>query len=78
MQGIKRLTVAGALCALASTAIAQDTGSISGRVTDASGDIAFEGARIRIQGLAAEAVSARDGRFSFPALPPGDYRLVIT
>ena len=76
---LQRVAIATAAAAFCGTAMAQaDRASLQGRVTDASGAVAFEGARVRIEGLAVEAVTQRDGRFNFPALPPGEYRLVIT
>ena len=67
------------LCAAA--AAAQTTGAISGRVTEASG-AAVAGANVEatspsLQGARAVR-SDRDGRFRLPALPPGDYRVVVS
>lgn len=76
---LQRAAIAAAAATFCGAVFAQTgTATLQGRVTDNSGGIAFEGARVRIEGLSVEAVTARDGRFNFPALPPGEYRLVIT
>lgn len=76
---LQRAAIAAAAATFCGAVFAQTgTATLQGRVTDSSGGIAFEGARVRIEGLSVEAVTARDGRFNFPALPPGEYRLVIT
>ncbi|QBG36114.1 TonB-dependent receptor [Litorilituus sediminis] len=51
--------------------------NFSGRITDASNTVYFEGAKVRIKELNLIAVSQRDGSFSFNNLPEGDYTLEI-
>ena len=51
--------------------------TVTGRVTDASGDIGFKGARVRIVELGRDVASTRDGRFSFDGVAPGRYHLEI-
>jgi outer membrane receptor for ferrienterochelin and colicins len=72
---VSRLSVIGALAALAGSAAAQ-TGSITGRVTDAEGGAPIVGARITaVSGLrtAATVVSGDDGTFRITGLPTGSY-----
>lgn len=60
------------------TALGQTTGSISGRVTDPTGErlpgVTVEATSERLQG-ARTTVTSRDGVYRFPAVPPGPYRL---
>jgi hypothetical protein len=73
-----RVLVAAIALLAAQSGIAQTTGSISGRVTDPSG-AALAGASVEatspsLQGARAATTSA-EGKFWFPALPPGKYTL---
>ncbi len=69
-----------ACLALATPAAAQQTGSISGRVTDSSGAI-LPGvsvvARADVLPGPRETVTGGDGEFQMPALPPGAYTLTF-
>ena len=59
--------------------MAQTTGDISGRVTDASGTplpgVAVEASSLSLQGTRV-IVTGRDGLYRIPAVPPGAYRVV--
>jgi len=70
------LALACATVLLSSTAMAQ-SGGLTGRITDASNTVYFEGARVELKELGVSAVSARDGSFRFTQLPEGTYTLVI-
>ena len=67
--------VLGALV-LFPAATAQDTGSISGEL-HAHGDERITLATAKLPELALSAVLAADGSFSFDAVPPGTYLLVV-
>lgn len=72
---VSRLSVVAALGALAGSAAAQ-TGSITGRVTNAEGAAPVAGARITaVSGIrtAATVVSGDDGTFRITGLPAGTY-----
>src|SRR6185369_5489304 len=69
-----------AFAALAATALAQGSGSISGTVKDSNGGV-IAGAIVTVTNLS-QAVSQttqtqRDGDFVFPQLPPGTYTLTV-
>lgn len=69
------------LCAIATPSTAQvTTGTIEGRVTDASGAV-VPGARVTItnpaQGLARTAITGEDGGYAVPQLPPGTYEISV-
>lgn len=51
--------------------------TVSGRVTDASGDVGFKGARVRLVELGRDVASGRDGRFAFDGIAPGRYELTV-
>ena len=73
----KRSTLAIACStALLNTAFAADV-PFSGRITDASNTVYFEGARVTIKELNLSTVTTRDGSFRFTKLPEGKYTLVI-
>src|SRR5690349_17474880 len=61
---------------LATPAPAQTTGSIEGTITDASGS-PLPGASVELKSPSLQgvrtAVTNADGRFRFPAIPPGTY-----
>jgi hypothetical protein len=76
-----RAFVCALVACLASPALAQQTGSIGGTVTDAQGavlpGVTIE-ARASVLPGPRTAVTAGDGRYQLPALPPGDYTLTFT
>ena len=51
--------------------------SFSGRVTDSSNTVYFEGAKLSIKELNISTVSSRDGSFHFSQIPEGEYTLEI-
>jgi hypothetical protein len=57
------------------------TGSISGTVVNANGDV-LQGARVRLMGLSQsdlqDVVSDSDGQFAFTGLAPGSYKVTVT
>ncbi|MFP4162243.1 MAG: TonB-dependent receptor plug domain-containing protein, partial [Ectothiorhodospira sp.] len=56
---------------------AHAAGSITGKVTDATGEYTFPDAKIRVEDRRVSTVSGRDGRFRLTDLPAGEYTLVI-
>ena len=58
--------------ALPAAAWAQ-TGSVTGRVTDAAGTLPLVGARIQIIGTALTGQTLQDGRYTFANVPAGSY-----
>src|SRR5690349_17361462 len=64
-----------------STALAQATGQITGRVTDATGAV-LPGVDVTLTrtdtGVARQAVTNETGAYAFPSLNPGPYRLEAT
>jgi hypothetical protein len=83
MQALCRALVSlGILVLACHTAVAQSvtatTGSINGRVTDASGAV-LPGVTITIASPSMQgtrtAVSGEDGTYRFPAVPPGEYSI---
>ena len=69
------------LCAVAAMSFAQEfRATISGRVSDAQGGV-IPGAKIVATQIGTEAkfetVSAADGLYTIPFLPPGSFRLVV-
>ena len=77
---VSRLSVLGALCALAGSAAAQ-TGSITGKVSNAEGGAPVVGARITaMSGLrtAATVVSGDNGTFRITGLAAGTYAVTAT
>ena len=70
----------GMLLALASTALAQGTGEITGTITDTSGGI-VPGASVSVTNMATGAarhvISNDAGVYSVPALPPATYTVVV-
>jgi iron complex outermembrane receptor protein len=77
---VSRLSVVAALCAIAGSAEAQ-TGSITGKITDAEGGMPVVGARITaVSGLrtAATVVSGDNGMFRITGLSEGTYTVSAT
>ena len=77
---VSRLSVLAAFCAVAGSAEAQ-TGSITGKVTDAEGGSPVVGARITaVSGLrtAATVVSGDNGSFRITGLAAGSYVVSAT
>ncbi|UZJ42965.1 TonB-dependent receptor [Marinimicrobium sp. C6131] len=64
------------LVALCAVVQAQATGTISGKVTDATGEFTFPDAEVRIEGERRREVTGRDGSFRFNNVPEGEYELV--
>lgn len=56
---------------------AHAAGSITGKVTDATGEYTFPDAHIRVEDRRVSTVSGRDGRFRLTDLPAGEYTLII-
>lgn len=56
---------------------AQETGTISGRITDATGEVPFQDARVSLEERNRATVSGRDGRFRIPDVPVGAYTLRV-
>ncbi|MBI5767264.1 MAG: TonB-dependent receptor [Verrucomicrobia bacterium] len=64
------------LLALCSALRAADTGTVTGRVSDAATGAYLEGADISVAAQSAQALSARDGSFAF-ALPAGTHAVRV-
>ena len=64
--------------ALLSPLHAAEAGSISGRVQNVATHAYLEGAIVTLEPGHQTTLTARDGSFAFPALPPGDYQIVIS
>ncbi len=62
--------------AVMNTAVAADF-PFTGKVTDASNTVYFEGAKVSIKELNVSTVTSRDGSFRFGKLPEGTYTLEI-
>ncbi len=58
------------------TALAAES-NFSGRITDASNSVYFEGAKVRLIELDITTITARDGSFRFSNVPQGTYTLEI-
>lgn len=63
--------------AQASAADSQRSGGVAGRVSDAQGEIYFEGARVEIEELQLRTSTDRSGSFRFSSVPPGTYTLSV-
>ncbi len=72
LRSVAALATTIALCAPASAGI------IEGWVTDGAGDIALEGALVRVVETGATTSTDRAGRFRFAAVPAGDYTLSVS
>ncbi|MET0232870.1 MAG: TonB-dependent receptor [Rhodanobacteraceae bacterium] len=72
MRGVA-LAVFAALAALPASAA-----TLSGRVTDASGEVGFKGAEVRIDELGRSVVTDSDGHFRIDGVPSGRYTLTAT
>ena len=70
------LSIACSAVLFNSTAFAAES-SFSGRITDASNSVYFEGAQIRIVELDLTTITERDGSFHFTKVPQGEYLLEI-
>ncbi|MEO5931449.1 MAG: carboxypeptidase regulatory-like domain-containing protein, partial [Candidatus Kapaibacterium sp.] len=78
-SGARALLLALLSIAAAIPAVAQ-SGTVTGRVTDAASGGPLAGATIRLTGGSATtrqggAISARDGRYTMRGIPPGRYRV---
>ena len=62
----------------AGQAVSATTGAINGKVTDVSGAV-MPGATVTVRSPSMQGVrtgvTAADGAYRFPALPPGDYKI---
>jgi TonB-linked SusC/RagA family outer membrane protein len=81
-SGIRQRSVVSilALCAIAFAAppgAAAQTGSISGKVTDASGGAPLEAARVLLTGTNRIETSGREGQYAFRNVAPGTYQLRV-
>ena len=65
------------LLAFSGVTSAEEFGEIEGTIVDASGQVHFSGAQIRIKELDREEFSSEEGEFSFSNVPPGKYTLVV-
>ncbi len=70
-------TVGGMSGLFAATALAQDGGTISGRVIDATTNAPIPSAQVQLVGTARGGVTAEDGRFRIPSVRPGVYQVRV-
>jgi TonB-dependent starch-binding outer membrane protein SusC len=70
-------TVGGILVSATTTARAQDGGTISGRVVDATTNAPIPSAQVQIVGTARGATTAEDGRFRIANIRPGAYQVRV-
>ena len=70
-------TVGGMSVLFAATALAQDGGTISGRVIDATTNAPIPSAQVQIVGTARGGTTAEDGRFRIPSVRPGVYQVRV-
>lgn len=66
------------LAGLSATVRAQDTGRISGRVTDATGEVPFQDARVELDRPGHSTVTGRDGRFVLPGITAGEHAVTVS
>ena len=71
------VTVGAMLVWIASTARAQEAGTITGRVIDATSNAPVPSAQIQVVGTTRGAVTGDDGRFRIAGIRPGDYQLRV-
>jgi TonB-dependent receptor len=72
------LRAAGAALALIGASLsAQSSGSLGGRVTDASTGLALSGARMTLAGTDLETYTGTAGDYSFGSVPPGSYSVEV-
>ncbi len=74
VAGIRRVGVL-VIGTLATTLFAE--GNLTGRISDTTGNVAFESARIQISDLNIERFSNKRGQFEFKDLPAGDYTATV-
>ncbi|MBV9774186.1 MAG: TonB-dependent receptor [Gemmatimonadetes bacterium] len=67
-----------AVVAMAGTARAQSTGTVTGRVTAAESAQPIPGATVNVVGSSLGAVTDAQGRYRIPGLAPGGYRLSVS
>src|SRR5579859_3201755 len=78
---VRRCTLAVLLLLAPAAAFAQQTGSIQGKVTDASGGVlpgVTVDAKSNVLPSPRSTVSGPDGVYQLPALPPGHYTITFT
>ena len=70
--------IAGALLAsIASAALAQEAGNLTGRVIDASSNAPVPSAQVQVVGTTRGAVTGDDGRFRIAGIRPGQYQVRV-
>ena len=84
MKSVYRFTLALSVCVLLLVPVAmfaQTTGTVEGTITDQSGaplpGVSIELSSPALQGVRT-AVTAADGRYRFPSVPPGAYKITAT
>jgi TonB-dependent receptor len=75
---LSKLAIVVSLAATSSMAVAQETASLFGKLTDQNNQRVYAGAKVEIQELNRTSLSRTDGTFRFPKLPEGEYELRIT
>ena len=71
------LIISVGLGVLLGTVAAADRGSLSGHILDALSGAPIEGAVVLLLPIQRTAATSPDGGFTFPSLPPGEYRLEV-
>lgn len=72
------LAIGGGLSAPAYAQEAEARSTVTGRVTDAAGEVNIGGAVVRIEPLGRETTTGPDGRFTFTNVPAGQYNITVS
>ena len=77
MVSLRGLACLVAVLSLFRPALAQNTGSLAGRVSDAVTGKSLQGAVVRVPGTSAVSHTDAEGRFNLPRVPAGPQRIEV-